>query len=169
MEEEKEKAIQDKIEQIHSQIKKVAERAYLDTISRRLQEKDVECIVELIAEISQRLNNLTPNRKDLHHSLGTAVDLDLIKQELEHDAFSAQELFEVVSHFIARIRLCQAPIGESETKEIETEIESLKGKNFLFSEVVPHLFLRLHQRIDRIEKRKTEFLRLLKRNHNQNV
>ena len=52
---------------------------------------DIDCIKRLCAEIIKRINNLTPQRIDLHENLESNIDIYLIPQMLEYSAMESSD------------------------------------------------------------------------------
>lgn len=138
------------------------EYEYVEKIKHAIASKDFVYIVELIEEIINRLNNLTPNRPDLHTDLKSAVDLELIKQMLDHNAFGSNEFYQIVESFLQRIELIQAPIDKHKCDTVRLKLNNLSvtmSNNMIWADVVAPFFLDINKLIDYIYKRREEALR----------
>lgn len=100
--------------ELEKQIKETMRRAMKDllieTCSKpELEDKDVDWIKRLCAELRDRINALTPRRIDLHAELTAAIDVDLIGQMLKHGAVDTGDMHQLVHVVYGRLsRLCAA-------------------------------------------------------------
>lgn len=138
-------------------IRQTFENAFIETIKKAIQNKNVVYIVQLLEEINKRLNNLVPSRKDLHESLEKEVDLELIRQELEHDAFGATEFYQVMNAYLCRIEMFQATADKDQLDIVRTKLETLDG-TMSWADIVAPFFLDINKLIDIIDQRKKDAL-----------
>lgn len=87
-------------------IYEIAERAYWNVYDEELKVNDHKRTIELLNEIKIRLKQLIPSREDLHQNLDDSIDIDLIKQMIEHNAFNNQDIKKLalyIGHFIRNL------------------------------------------------------------------
>lgn len=117
---------------------------YQDFVRETIINNDIPMIIELIEEIIWRLCDLTPHRVDLHDSLKRTVDIELIKQMLEHNAFGSQDFYNMITGILDRIELLQAPADNYKIAELKNR---LSGN---WEDVVALVFVEIHKLIDEI-------------------
>ena len=129
--ENKDKELFDLKRQIDTCMRKAMDELLEDTMSQKMDASQVEWIIRLLEETINRLNNLTPSRKDLHSELKGRVDLDLISQMMIHEAIEENDVTFLVNTFYDRIQMLCAPSQDSsieKEKKICLEQKSISGK-----------------------------------------
>lgn len=119
-------------------------------IAEAIRGRNYDYLAVLLEELVERINSLAPARKDLHQALRRAVDLELVRQELQHGAFGPAEFRTVLFALLDQIAFFQEPEDYPKTEEIRKEIANISLEQ-TWEEVVPPLFVKLHERINEIE------------------
>jgi malate synthase len=145
------------VEQLHKQVREAYNRAYLDRIKKAITEGEHEYISSLIQEIRDRIKGLVPNRSDMHRGLDSHIDMVLIKQMLENNAFGAEDFYNVINTFLQYIEDLQAPVDKPELDAVRAKLNSLDG-TLSWADAVSPFFLDINRMIDLIEKRRKDAL-----------
>lgn len=87
----------------------VVRRAFWDDFRRRLTEHDTTQLEALLHELLAAINALTPHRTDLHQTLQTAVDVDLLAQMVRHDCLDADHFGSATRALVDRVASLVAP------------------------------------------------------------
>jgi hypothetical protein len=138
---------------MQQQITESFHRAFIERIKEAINNREYYYIVNLLEEILQRLCSLIPRRIDIHQNLAREIDLVLIRQMLENNAFGNQEFEQIMNTFFRTISWLQAPIDRAELEEVKGEFNSLDG-TISWAESVAPFFLKINKLIDRIEQRR---------------
>ena len=85
---------------------------------------DVSWIERLCTELRDRINALTPRRKDLHESLTRSFDVELIVQMLQHDAMDATDVRQAIDVVWERLGMLCAPVHDDEISRLRQETRS---------------------------------------------
>jgi len=107
--------------QIDSYMRKAMKDMIESTVTENMNEQQIDWTVQLLSELVNRINNLTPNRKDLQNALIRLIDIDLIKQMLEHDAIEKNDVIVLVTAVYDRLLMLCAP---SQDEKIMTNRET---------------------------------------------
>lgn len=147
-------------EAIHQQIRDNFELAFVNLIQKGIEEKDFTHLLKLIEEIRSRLKALTPHesQKAFRDALDTSIDLELLKQELENDAFGPREFAQLITAIAERIKLCQPPSEDEDTNKLIAEIYKEAREHQKYSVIVPMAIMRFNKKIDKIEASIKAFL-----------
>ena len=128
------------------------EHAFKDVVdsmsSGTMKESDIDWFVRLCAELRNRLNALTPRRKDLHDQLNNSVDVRLLEQMLKHEAFDHDDFMQLVENIFKRLELLCAPDQDIEIANLKLRILSSS-----FKDAVYLLVMETNKIIDTIEAR----------------
>ena len=123
-----------------------AMRNMLDEIGQKnvLDEKDVDWMRRLCLELRDRINKLTPSRHDLHVSLNTGFDVDLLVQMMQHQAVDPSDMQNCMETIIRRLAMLCAPVQDEEIAELLVMVQSGKCH-------VGHLLVNANRIVDEIE------------------
>jgi hypothetical protein len=95
----------------------VIHRAYWDKFQQNVKEKKWEQLIGFVDEIKQMLKNLVPHRNDLHIEMDNQIDSQILKQRLENNAISQEDIFKLMEYIVDWIRQFQAPADDQDTEE----------------------------------------------------
>jgi len=130
---------------------------YVDNIKQAIIRRDYKYIIELLEEIINRLSLLTPNSfEKRRENLLFQIDLSLIKQMLENNAFGANEFYHIINTFFEQINKLQAPIDKHQLDIIKNKLNSIDSSQ-TWEDIAP-FFLYINKLIDLIYKRREEAL-----------
>ncbi len=142
---------------MEQQIKDTFYKAMSDMLNEAVQnekmsEKDVKWLVDLYTELRDRINNLTPNRPDLHAELAMQMDIDLLKQMLLNSAFDAHDFEQMVDCVFSRLLMLCAPVQDSKIKELKMQIITCE-----FPHAISMLIFKVNEILDEICDLKKKF------------
>ena len=137
---------------LKQQIKNTFYKAMEDSLehiinSQKISSEDIDWLVRLCTELKNRINGLTPRRKDLHEELNKALDVTLLDQMLRHAAFDRGDLDGIVNVVFDRLlRLC-APSQNAHIEELKDKIVHAN-----FGKAVGIMILECNKIVDEIEE-----------------
>jgi len=104
---------------LRKSLEETMKRALWDAITVDIvQNKDFSKVLVLIDELRQKINLLTPHRRDLHEELNDVLDVKHLKMLLEKEIVDDKWLDRIVETVVkSRILLLQAPIRNQKTCE----------------------------------------------------
>ena len=108
---------------LQSQIDAVMRRAMhemiISTASKSpMSEADADWLAGLLRDLVDRLNALTPHRADFHAQLESAIDVDLARQMLLHNAADENDVKGLVDVVYGRLRLLCAPVQDDDVEDL---------------------------------------------------
>lgn len=140
-------------EKLRKQFTQAFKKSWLKRVETAVSNSDIPYIISLLDEISDRLSRLTPKSKEKSKkNIDSEVDLVLIKQMLENNAFDANEFYKVVDVYLGQIEELQAPADNVKLQEVKDKINSLNSTQ-TWGEAVAIALLDIHTLIDLIEQR----------------
>lgn len=134
-------------EQIDNCMRKAMDDLLNDTMSSKMDESQINWIISLLKETIERLNQLTPSRKDLHSELKGKIDLDLIRQMMLHEAVEENDVCFLIDTIFDRLQMLCSP---SQDRQIALEKEECKSKDTI-SKKMCFLLSRTNKNIDDIQ------------------
>jgi len=85
-------------------------KKFIDLLeSNILTDASVDCVRKMCTSLKQRIQNLTPNRKDLRDSWNTTFDIDLFIQMFRYSAVDVNDANSIVNIVFERIQMLCAP------------------------------------------------------------
>lgn len=145
-------------QKIEEQIRRNFKNAMRDKLNEickkeELNSEDVEWIGVLCEELVFRINQLTPNRKDLCDELQKSIDVGLLKQMLKHNAFESSDIQNMIGIILSRLKMLCAPSQDNEICKLENKLRSLPTED-----TIPAFIWDANVIIDEIEFLKDQFL-----------
>ncbi len=129
----------------------VMEQAFWNKFTDELTQEDYTTLVVLLTEVQERLCGLTPNRPDIQKTTRDTIDVDFIKQKLEHDAFRDEDFVNLVLYILDRIRQLESPSENAKTDEIQADILSCLDGQTSYATILPMVFRHICHKLDKIE------------------
>jgi hypothetical protein len=142
---------------LRKQIRETYEKVLQDHITQSLLTKKYKDIYRYIQEIHLRLNRISS--KEMKVELDKTIDLDLVKQMLENNAFDQKDFIRISLIYNERLTKLQAPVDDHLSREFESQINDFEGGKIPFIQVVPQTILQFNKRIDKIEEDMRAFLK----------
>lgn len=134
-------------EQIDNCMRKAMDDLLIDAMSAKMDESQIDWIIRLLRETIERLNQLTPRRKDLHSELNGKIDLDLIRQMMSHEAVEENDVCFLIDTIFERLQMLCSP---SQDKQIASEKEECKSMDTI-SKKMCFLLSKTNKNIDDIQ------------------
>jgi len=100
-------------------------QAFWDLLTEEYKEKKYDKIFVVLEHLVQLLITIKPNNES---EIKDNIDVDFIKQQLNHDAFSTEQMYGLCQYIMTTCHDCQAPQFD---QNIEILNQHLKDENFL--------------------------------------
>ena len=139
------------INNIKEQVESTYKKAYWDKLKEDMNNKNNDSLLLILEEIRARIALLTPNRIDIHQTLAEYIDIDLIKQMLDHDAMDNKFIYGLVSYIIETLKQLEAPVQNVKTEEWKEETLKLLEDTNEISNFLPIFFQKVFDKIEVIE------------------
>ena len=107
---------------------------------------NVRWLTELLTEIRDRINKLTPSRRDLHIKFEQSLDTNLVSQMLQNTAFDMEDFKHIVDCIYERLKMLCAPSQDAHVNSTHQKILNLP-----FGPAVGTLIIETNKIIDEIE------------------
>lgn len=114
---------------LNAQIKATMRRAMRDLVSDvaskpQLTDDDARWLATLVCEVRDRLDALTPQRRDLHAALAACIDVELIRQMLLHAAADRSDVQMLTAAVFDRLQLLCAPSQDAGVRAARSACEA---------------------------------------------
>ncbi len=131
----------------------IARKAYWDRFAEELRSGEKrEMLYSLLGEIRDRLNAFTPRRNDLVGENNAAIDVELLRNEIEGKAFGDEDFLKLVNFIIKRILMFETPAENAVTKKWRDELLGrFGGQTVKYHDLLPDLMRGICERLDKIE------------------
>lgn len=136
-----------------------------DVFEDILLDNNYDILIDILQELHDFTLNLVPSRKDLHVEFSEIVDIDFIKQKLEHKVFSHEDFNNLFSYWIDWVKKLGSEENEEIMDELKEEIVELSNKHG-YEYVLPYAYFELYNEIHNIDKEVTKLRKLLKEQKN---
>lgn len=109
---------------LENQIKEMYNKAFYDIIDETIASNspDYEWILNLYAEIKQRLIRYIKKDSKTYQLIDEQFDISLFKQMIENDVFNVDSLFKLINTTFYWIETLQAPARDQSTKEAKNRV-----------------------------------------------
>lgn len=104
----------------------VVYKAYWDRFQESIKEKEWEQLINFMKEVKTMLKEIVPNRTDIHQEIEDKIDVDILKQRLENDAMSLDDIYIIMEYIVKMIKQFQAPADDNDTEEWWNHIKELE-------------------------------------------
>jgi hypothetical protein len=119
-------------------IKDTLHTAFWDILQTELDETPpkYDKVIMLLTELRDTFCDFVPNRKDVQQEIHENIDIELIKNMVNNDAFDDENLYKLTVYIISLIKRFQPPVMDEKVNEWEKGmLEQFKSKfnysNFL--------------------------------------
>ncbi|ORX46112.1 Tcp11-domain-containing protein [Hesseltinella vesiculosa] len=99
---------------LQSQVESIAKQAFFDHLDEAYRNQDYDQLLPMFEELKQRLLALAPDRS--HAALDGQLDLDLVKQQMDHPPFDWHAW---ASTFLTAISSMVAPVRDHQVQELQ--------------------------------------------------
>lgn len=139
------------INNIKEQVETTYKKAYWDKLKEDMNNKNYDSLLLTLEEIRARIALLTPNRIDIHQSIAEYIDVELIKQMLEHDAMDNKFVTGLVNYIITTLKNLEAPIQNIKTETWREETLKLLEDTKDIPDLLTGFFQKVFDKIEVIE------------------
>ncbi len=129
-------------ESIKQQIKETVQAAFWDMFHEELSSEPpkYDKLVSLLIELRDIFCNLVPNRLDIHQEIHENIDIDLIKNMIEHNAFDDDNLKKLASYIVSLVKRFQPPQMDDAVNNWEQGMLEHFNREFVYSEFLVMFF-----------------------------
>jgi hypothetical protein len=121
-------------------IKQIVHNAFWDSLTTDLAEGKYDKLLTLLNELKYYMALCVPTRYDVHNEIDTAIDIDLWKQMLEHNAFNNDDIIGFITYVYNKIKeWCSAAdknIVENKMKETLANLEKVSTGEITLPEYI---------------------------------
>jgi hypothetical protein len=96
-------------------IENTVHRAFWDAFVHRLNEGHTDQLQLLLEELSSKLKQLTPHKKDIQHQVHTAIDVQLLTQMVKHRCMDNAHFLRTTDFVVQHVVHMQAPVHTEQT------------------------------------------------------
>ena len=139
---------------IKNQVESTFKKAYWDKLVEDLDNKKYDSILLILEEVRARIALLVPNRIDIHQDLAEYIDVDWIKQMLDHDVLDNTFIYKLFHYIIDKLKEMEAPIYNKDTEKWREEMTQLFQEDIKHSAIFPIFFQKVYDKIEKIEEEK---------------
>jgi hypothetical protein len=125
--------------------------------SQTLNEQDIQWIVNLLIEIRDLINHLTPNNQVFINETNEYFDIKLIEQMIRNNCLDSGYLNQLLFFIMDRILLLQAAVDDISTKRWIYLTKRLLEYNCHYYELLPIYFKTVYKKLKRINDQLSEY------------
>ena len=139
-------------ESILRQIKATVHAAFWDSLHEDLatEPPKYDKLISLLVELRDTFCNLVPNRSDIHAEIHENIDVDLIKNMVEHDAFDDESLQKLAVYIISLVKKFQPPVMDEGVQNWEQGMMEQFNSKFEYSDFLVMFFKSVFNMLDEI-------------------
>ena len=136
------------INNLQEQVETTYKKAYWDRLKEDINNKNYDSLLLILEEIRARIALMTPKRIDVHQRIAEFIDIELIKQMLEHDAMDNKFIVGLVNYIIITLKELEAPVQNDKTEKWREDTLKLLES----TEDIPNFLAKFFQKVfDKIE------------------
>jgi hypothetical protein len=125
--------------------------------SRTLNEQDIQWIVNLLIEIRDSINHLTPNNQVFINETNEYFDIKFIEQRIRNNCLDPAYLNQLLFFIMDRILLLQAAVDDISTKRWIYLTKRLLEYDCHYYDLLPIYFKTVYKKLKRINIQLTEY------------
>ena len=143
------------------EVYETAEKAFWDSFEQELKEKKYDRIINMLNEIIERLKSYTPRKESLRMEIEEGININNVKESFEKTKdIDKDGLKDIFTFVVNRIKMYESP-AENDSTELWREglYRRLNQDNMDYSKVLPLIFKGIFNKLDKIEKDISSFLK----------
>ena len=123
-------------------IKETMYNAYWNILENELNSKPpvYTQLLNILTEICDMFCEFVPNRPDIQQEIKDRIDIDLIKNMVEHSAFDDENLYKLTTYIISLIKKFQPPVMDEEVEEWERGMLHIMSQKFDYTKFLVIFF-----------------------------
>ena len=139
-------------ENIQKQIKETVYIAFWNLLYEELNSKPPihDKLISLLTELRDTFCNFVQNRTDIHKEIHEKIDVDLIKNMIENDAFDDKNLYNLAVYIISLIKRFQPAIMDEDVNKWEKSMLQQFTEKFEYSDFLVTFFKSVFNMIENI-------------------
>ena len=126
------------------QLQQQYDKAFWDLFKSEYDDKNYNLLYQLLDEIKNILITLNPSNKNISE----VMDIPFIRQQIEKQVYSQQDLQTLTNHILNFIRQCHSAGHDEELEQLRTEVNN---GNLYFPDVFPKIISLVRQMIIELE------------------
>lgn len=126
------------------QLQQQYDKAFWDLFKKEYDDNNYNLLYQLLDEIRNILLTLNPSNKNISE----VIDVQFIRQQIESQAYSQQDLQKLTNHILNFIRECHSAGHDEELEQLRTEVNN---GNLYFPDVFPKIINLVRQMIIELE------------------
>ena len=142
---------------MEQQIKEQFEKAFFDLLDQD-GSNSLEHLRTLLTEITETLCSFVPNRTDIHKEIHENIDVDLIKNMIENNAFDDKNLYNLAVYIISLIKRFQPAVMDEDVNEWEQGMLQQFTEKFEYSDFLVTFFRSVFNMLENIGGWANKFL-----------
>lgn len=141
-----------------NQIKQSLNQAFWDILIQELDSKPpiYTQLLKILSEIRDLFCQFVPNRNDIQQEIKERIDIELLSNMINNNAFEDQDLYNLTEYIISLVKRFQPPDMDDKVNEWEKEMQKQFNQEFKYSDFLV-IFLQsvynmIHTIIDYIKR-----------------
>jgi len=142
------------LDSLNQQMNTQFQKAFFDLLEEKVREEppDYDWITRLYQEIRTRLSSLLKQGSVFRKEIESSMDVQLFRQMIEHKAFGAVELYNLIEHVFELCKKLGSPARDNEVDQFKFQVLGLMKNNGTFAQIVPLFIKNANKSIDNIYK-----------------
>lgn len=133
----------------------VYEELYWIDVKYKLNKKDPSIndkliLLDLFNKTIVLLKNCVPNRPDIHKEIEGKIDLQIIRQLIQHDIKDDEMFFDLIQYILHKVSLFQAKANDAENALWVTNLKKALSNNVYYKHFIPKFFQELFGKLKKI-------------------
>ena len=133
------------------ELKNTFEKAFSDVLKESIvnEQPDYNWLLRLFDEIRLKLCRLVPNNKSIQDKINEHMDIQLFEQMIINNAFTSNDLKNLVDFVFDMILKLQTPTRDTDTKNVYNQLCSkFEDSSCIFGEIVSNFVIDANKCID---------------------
>ena len=117
---------------VEQQVKNTLRKAFWEMMHLELKSEPpkYDRMLSVLEELRDTLCNFVPNRTDIHKEIKETIDIELIKNMVENNAFEDKELYQLTTYIVSMVKKFIPPIMDESVAQWEQEMLDQLTKKF---------------------------------------
>ena len=104
-------------------VRDIAAKAFWDNIYNDIESGNFTKIIVLLDDLIKRITNLIPNNDKMQDEIKKELDIDLLKQQIENNAFEQDDFSNMFDCFCKWILYLESPAWDKSTRSFRNAIK----------------------------------------------
>ena len=132
-------------EELYQRMCKAMEKAYWDKLRDELKEEpvNIDILTKVLTELKQVIVEICPEGNKLISDLDEKFDIDFIMPQIQHNALSGEEMYNLMAYLVSILRSMQAASDDNDTNEWWSECCQRMNSDQVIAEWFPFFLQKL--------------------------